>query len=106
MQPLRRQFLKLTLPLLGASAAPLALAQSVVQETDLLARTLDYVSDTTRAKQADYPSHTNQMMCRRCKSFRGDVGAASGPCKTFNNQIVSASGWCSAFDPRSDATSG
>ena len=96
----RRQFLRLALPLLGVGAAPAVFAASAVVETDLLARTLDYVSDTTRAKQADYPSHTNQMMCRGCKSFRGEPGASSGPCKTFNYQIVSASGWCSAYDPK------
>jgi hypothetical protein len=75
-------------------------AQAVVTEMDQLAHTLDYVSDTRRANQTDYPSHTPAMMCRLCTSFLGDPSASSGPCRTFSGRIVSANGWCSAFDPR------
>lgn len=75
-------------------------AQAVVNEMDQLAHTLDYVTDTRRANQTDYPSHTPAMMCRLCKSFLGDPAAPAGPCRTFSGRIVSGNGWCSAFDPR------
>jgi hypothetical protein len=87
-------------PVLWALPQVQARAQAVVTEMDQLAHTLDYVTDTRRANQTDYPSHTPAMMCRLCTSYMGDPAAASGPCRTFSGRIVSANGWCSAFDPR------
>lgn len=87
-------------PVIWLLPQPQCWAQAVVTETDQLAHTLDYVSDTRRANQTDYPSHTPAMMCRLCTSFMGDPAASSGPCRTFSGRIVSAGGWCSAFDAR------
>jgi hypothetical protein len=97
--PRRRRFLLSFVSL----AAPISVrAASMVQEMDPLARTLDYVSDTTRANQVDYPSHTTDQMCRLCTSFQGNPKDSSGPCRVYGGRIVSAKGWCSAFNRRAD----
>jgi hypothetical protein len=95
--PSRRQFL---ISLVAITAPSYSHAASMVQESDPLARTLAYVSDTTRANQVDYPSHTTDQMCRICTSFQGNPKEGSGPCKVYSGRIVSTKGWCSAFERR------
>ncbi len=72
-------------------------AAPMVAETDANAKSLGYVSDTTKADTAKYPKHTKDQMCSTCALYQGKAGSASGGCPLFPGKEVASKGWCSAY---------
>ncbi len=102
----RRRFL--TIALVSAAAAPLALsslqadaaAPSAAKAlpklplTDAAAKALGYSENATAVKHAAFKSGSN---CANCSLYKGVKGQAYGPCSIFPKNTVAAKGWCSAW---------
>jgi len=93
----RRVFILQSVVGTSALATGMAMAAApLVAETDANAKSLGYVSDSTKADKTKYPKHTNEQHCATCALFQGKT-AAQGPCPLFAGKEVSAKGWCSAW---------
>ena len=93
----RRVFILQSVVGTSALATGMAMAAApLVAETDANAKSLGYVSDSTKADKTKYPKHTNEQHCATCAMFQGKT-AAQGPCPLFAGKEVSAKGWCSAW---------
>ena len=79
--------------LLGASTPALA----DVDESDPLARALDYKSDTAKVDAAKFPNHTPAQQCNKCSHFQGASADSSGGCTLFAGNKVAGKGWCSSW---------
>jgi hypothetical protein len=98
----RRTLLKAAL--LGSAALPFALrsgeasaAQPLVSADDPVAKSLGYVSDTTKVKAAENPTHKATQRCDNCAQFVGKVGDKQGPCNLFPGKDVHGQGWCKVW---------
>ena len=63
-----------------------------LSEDDPEAKTLHYVTDVSRAKDAK-PG----QKCATCSLYAGDRQSTAGPCPVFDNKLVSANGWCKSW---------
>ena len=72
-------------------------AGPMLDEKDLAAVALGYVSDTSRADKAKYPQHAPDQVCSGCVQYAGAAGAEAGPCKIFPGKQVAAKGWCVSY---------
>jgi hypothetical protein len=72
-------------------------AGPMLDDKDLAAVALGYVSDTTRADKAKYPQHAPDQVCSGCTQYQGAAGAEAGPCKIFPGKQVAAKGWCVSY---------
>jgi len=93
----RRVFILQSVVGTSALASGMAMAAApLVAETDANAKSLGYVSDTTKADKTKYPKHTNDQHCTTCALFQGKT-APQGACPLFAGKEVLAKGWCSAY---------
>jgi len=99
----RRRFLSLAV---AAAAAPTGLLISqqsfaadlpALSPDDPMAKSLGYVSDSSKLDAKTQPAFKPGSACAKCALFSGAAGAASGPCGIFAGKAVSSKGWCQAF---------
>jgi High potential iron-sulfur protein len=102
----RRRFL--TIALVSAAAAPLALSSLKADAaapaaaktlpklslTDATAKALGYSENAAAVKHAAFKPGSN---CANCNLYKGVKGQAYGPCSIFPKNTVAAKGWCSAW---------
>jgi High potential iron-sulfur protein len=104
----RRRFL--TIAVLAAAAAPLAMRSSDAEAaalapaaakplpklalTDATAKALAYTEDATKVKHAAFKPGSD---CLNCNFYKGAKGQAYGPCTLFPKNTVAGKGWCSAW---------
>lgn len=98
----RRSLLKAAL--VGGTALHLALrggqaeaAQPLVGADDPVAKSLGYVSDTTKVNAAENPTHKATQKCDNCAQFQGKVGDKQGACNLFPGKDVAGAGWCKVW---------
>jgi len=93
----RRVFILQSVVGTSALATGMAMAAApLVSESDANAKSLGYVSDTTKADKAKYPKHTNDQHCGVCALYQGKT-APQGACPLFAGKEVVSKGWCSAW---------
>jgi len=81
----------------GAVAVPLtknALSDeaALLNENDTAAKSMHYVSDASRAREAKPGSS-----CANCSLYTGDSKSTQAVCTLFGNKQVMANGWCEAW---------
>jgi hypothetical protein len=81
--------------LLASGAAKAELP--TLTEADAMAKTLGYVTESSKADMKKYPKHTNAQACANCALFQGKAGDAAGPCPLYPGKQVSVKGWCSGY---------
>ena len=85
---------------LAASLGSLATAQlraddlPLISESDPEAKTVKYVEDATKAKEAA------GNRCDTCSLYLGGNGSTEGTCQIFKGKRVKAAGWCTAWAPQ------
>jgi hypothetical protein len=101
--PQRRQFFVSVGVAAGAAAVGTLVAKSasaadlpLLQETDSLAVTMNYKTDSTKVDTKKFPAHKADQDCGNCQFYQG-AGAATGPCQIFAGKSVSAKGWCQVW---------
>lgn len=97
----RRTFLLKVVPAVGAAAllGSRAFAAPAVKlsETDKMAMTLGYKTDTTKVDAKKYPKHTKDQACHNCTLFQGKPTDAFGGCTLFAGKQVANNGWCMSW---------
>jgi hypothetical protein len=64
---------------------------------DPTAKSLGFVSDTTKVDAAANPTHTASQKCGTCAQFQGKPGDARGACNIFVGHTVPMGGWCKVW---------
>lgn len=91
----RRVFMMQSVVGATALASGVAMAAApMVAETDAAAKSLGYVADATKAKNAKYKAGS---ACSNCALYQGKAGEEAGGCPLFAGKQVAAKGWCSAY---------
>ncbi len=75
----------------GAAALP------PLDPNDATAKSLGFVTDTTKVVAAANPTHKPTQKCGTCAQFQGKAGDASGGCNIFAGHSVPATGWCKVW---------
>jgi High potential iron-sulfur protein len=96
----RRVFMLVVGAIGATAAAPLARAQTHLDEKDPQAAALGYVEDTARADQNKFPNHAATQNCAGCALGQFKTGESYANCTLFAGKQVNAKGWCSAFVKR------
>ncbi len=64
---------------------------------DPTAKSLGFVTDTTKVNATANPTHKPTQRCGTCAQFQGKAGDASGGCNIFAGHSVPATGWCKVW---------
>lgn len=64
----------------------------LLNESDTAAKSMHYVSDASRAKEAKPGSK-----CANCSLYTGDSKSTQAVCTLFGTKQVLANGWCEAW---------
>ena len=65
--------------------------------SDPTAKSLGFVTDTTKVDASANPTHKPTQMCGTCAQFQGKPGDASGGCNIFAGHSVPKGGWCKVW---------
>ncbi len=66
-------------------------------ETDSIAVSMGYRSDTTKVDGKKYAAHKASQSCSNCRFYQGAAGDKFGGCQIFAGKSVSANGWCQVY---------
>lgn len=99
----RRTVLKAAL--MGSAALPLmarltdaqAAAQPLVDVNDPVAKSLGYITDTTKVDAKANPTHKVAQKCANCIQFQGKPADKQGACNLFPGKDVLGAGWCKVW---------
>ena len=64
---------------------------------DPTAKSLGFVTDTTKVDDASNPTHKPTQKCGVCAQFQGKAGDARGGCNIFAGKSVPQGGWCKVW---------
>ncbi|MBS0395971.1 MAG: high-potential iron-sulfur protein [Proteobacteria bacterium] len=64
---------------------------------DAQAKSLGYVTDTTKVDAKANPMHKPEQKCANCAQFQGKATDASAPCTIFAGKLVEGTGWCKVW---------
>ena len=101
----RRQFMQLS----AVAAAGLALrpgseakAQDMphLEESDPVAQSLKYTSDSSTVDPASRANPAAEQHCANCALVQGNDGDEWRPCQIFPGKMVNQNGWCSVWAPK------
>lgn len=65
--------------------------------SDPTAKSLGFVTDTTKVDASANPTHKPTQMCSTCAQYQGKPGDASGGCNIFVGHSVPKGGWCKVW---------
>ncbi len=75
------------------AAAPAA----KVDPNDPQAKSLGYITDTTKVDAKTNPMHKPEQKCSNCVQYQGKATDASAPCTIFAGKLVEGNGWCKVW---------
>jgi hypothetical protein len=81
---------------IGREAAA-ADALTPLDPSDPTAKSLGYMSDSSKVDASANPTHKPDQTCSSCAQFQGKAGAPSGGCNIFPGKSVAAGGWCKVW---------
>lgn len=84
------------IPVVAVSSRAVA-APAAVDPNDAQAKSLGYVTDTTKVDAKANPMHKPEQKCSTCMQFQGKAGDASAPCTIFAGKTVAGNGWCKVW---------
>ncbi len=65
--------------------------------SDPTAKSLGFITDTTKVDAAANPTHKPTQKCGNCAQYLGKAGDATGGCNIFAGHSVPANGWCKVW---------
>ncbi|MGD1983306.1 MAG: high-potential iron-sulfur protein [Chromatiaceae bacterium] len=99
----RRGFLgRIVVGAIGIATLPVVIAEEKKEhltEDDPYAKSMGFVTDTTRANSKRYKKHSVDQSCSNCQLYKGEAESAEGPCSFFGHRIVPSTGWCRNYKP-------
>jgi hypothetical protein len=81
---------------IGTEAAA-AEALTPLDPNDPAAKSLGYVSDSSKVDASANPTHKPDQTCSSCAQFQGKPGEHQGGCNIFPGKSVAAGGWCKVW---------
>jgi len=63
------------------------------------AKSLGFVTDSTKVDASVYPTHKPNQKCSNCAQYQGKPTDATAGCNIFRGHSVPAGGWCTAWVP-------
>jgi High potential iron-sulfur protein len=81
---------------IGREAAA-AEALAPLDPNDPTAKSLGYVSDSSKVDASANPTHKPDQTCANCAQFQGKPGEQQGGCNIFVGKSVAAGGWCKVW---------
>ena len=101
----RRKFIQLSAVaaagcLLRPGTEPRAQDMPRIEESDPMAKSLNYTHDATSVDPAKRASAAAVQNCSNCALVQGNDGDAWRPCQIFPGKLVNAHGWCSVWAPK------
>jgi hypothetical protein len=86
------------LPVAGLfSGAARAAGLPALDPADPMAKSLGFVTDTTKVDATTNPTHQASQKCGLCAQFQGKPGDATGGCNIFAGKSVPQNGWCKVW---------
>lgn len=67
-----------------------------VSEDNLVARSLNYVSDASKVDKRKFPKFEGNQLCANCHFYSGIDDCKWGGCSIIG-KLVEVNGWCSAW---------
>ncbi len=64
---------------------------------DPTAKSLGFVTDSTKVDASANPTHKPTQKCGTCAQFQGKAGDATAPCSIFAGHTVPQGGWCKVW---------
>lgn len=83
------------------SAAPAAGSAEQIEESDPIAKALNYVHDATSVDSAAQPRYAAGQVCANCAQYKATDTDGWGSCAIFPGKLVAQQGWCSGYIPAS-----
>jgi hypothetical protein len=77
--------------------ADAAAALPSLDPNDPAAKSLGYVSDSSKVDASANPTHKPDQTCSSCAQFQGKPGDQQGGCNIFAGKSVAAGGWCKVW---------
>ena len=74
-----------------------AAALPPLDPSDPTAKSLGFVTDTTKVDATANPTHKPTQKCGTCAQFQGKASDATGGCNIFAGHSVPAAGWCKVW---------
>jgi hypothetical protein len=68
----------------------------LVGKEDPLAKTFNYVTDSSKVDKAKFPQHAADQKCGTCALYTA-IDKKHGKCQLFAGKSVAQAGWCSSF---------
>jgi len=85
------------LPALHIGRDAAAAALTPLDSNDPAAKSLGYVTDSSKVDASANPTHKPDQTCASCAQFQGKPGDAQGGCNIFVGKSVAAGGWCKVW---------
>src|SRR5260370_8053112 len=85
------------LPALHIGRDAAAAALTPLDPNDPTAKSLGYVSDSSKVEASANPTHKPDQTCSSCAQFQGKPGEHQGGCNIFPGNSVPAPSWCKAW---------
>ncbi len=85
------------IPAIGVIRSAHADALPPLDPNDPTAKSLGFVTDTTKVDDAANPTHKPAQKCGVCAQFQGKPGDARGGCNIFVGKSVPQGGWCKVW---------
>ena len=97
----RRRTLKLTaaaplIPLMMWKQSSAGIDFEKVAKDNLVARSLNYVSDASQVDKKKFPKFKGNQVCANCHFYSGIDECKWGGCSIIG-KLVTVNGWCSAW---------
>jgi hypothetical protein len=74
-----------------------AASPTPLDPSDPLAKSLSFVTDTSKVDASLNPTYKSGQKCGSCAQFQGKAGDAAAPCLIFAGHTVPQGGWCKAW---------
>jgi hypothetical protein len=84
------------IPVVGLATRAEA-APAKLDVADPQAKSLGYVTDTTKVDAKANPMHKPDQKCSNCAQYQGKATDAAAPCTIFAGKLVEGAGWCKVW---------
>jgi hypothetical protein len=85
------------IPLVNQPAIGAGAELPPLDPNDPTAKSLGFVTDTTKVDSSLNPTHQPAQKCGTCAQFQGKLGDARGGCNIFSGHSVPQGGWCKVW---------
>ncbi|GAC1676433.1 MAG: hypothetical protein NVS9B2_26980 [Steroidobacteraceae bacterium] len=85
------------IPVIGFVDHVFAATLTPLDPNDPTAKSLGFVTDTSKVDASANPTHKPTQKCNTCAQYQGKVSDAIAGCTIFAGHSVPANGWCKVW---------